>query len=117
MVKWPKTPASHAGNSGSNPLRVTKREVNARITHNDIVGVDDVEGPPVPIPNTVVKLFSAENTWRAAAREDKATPTFFIYPKLRKRTAVNCFAGLRVRWTKKQSEKRKKHRAERAKAK
>ena len=23
MVKWPKTPASHAGNSGSNPLRVT----------------------------------------------------------------------------------------------
>ena len=34
---------------------------------------------PVPIPNTVVKLFSAENTWRAAAREDKATPTFFIY--------------------------------------
>ena len=32
-----------------------------------------------PIPNTVVKLFSAENTWRAAAREDKATPTFFIY--------------------------------------
>ena len=23
LVKWPKTPASHAGNSGSNPLRVT----------------------------------------------------------------------------------------------
>ena len=81
------------------------------------VGVYDDEGPPVPIPNTVVKLFSAENTWRAAAREDKATPTFFMYPKLRKRTAVNCFAVLRVRSTKKQSEKRKKHRAERAKAK
>ena len=43
------------------------------------VGVDSEEGPPVPIPNTVVKLFRAENTWRAAAREDKATPTFFIY--------------------------------------
>ena len=43
------------------------------------VGVDGGEGTPVPIPNTVVKLFSAENTWRAAAREDKATPTFFIY--------------------------------------
>ena len=26
LVKWPKTPASHAGNRGSNPLRVTKRE-------------------------------------------------------------------------------------------
>ena len=42
------------------------------------VGVDSEEGPPVPIPNTVVKLFSAENTWRAAAREDKATPTYFF---------------------------------------
>ena len=78
LVKRPKTPASHAGNSGSNPLRVTKREVNARITHNDIVGVDDVEGPPVPIPNTVVKLNSAENTWLEAAREDRSTPTLFI---------------------------------------
>ena len=39
------------------------------------VGVDGEEGPPVPIPNTVVKLFCAENTWRAAAREDKAMPT------------------------------------------
>ena len=27
LVKWPKTPASHAGNMGSNPVRVT----NARI--------------------------------------------------------------------------------------
>ena len=23
LVKWPKTPASHAGNMGSNPVRVT----------------------------------------------------------------------------------------------
>ena len=40
-----------------------------------LVGVDDVEGPPVPIPNTVVKLNSAENTWLEAAREDRSTPT------------------------------------------
>ena len=39
------------------------------------VGVDDIEGPPVPIPNTVVKLNSAENTWAAAPREDRKTPT------------------------------------------
>ena len=39
------------------------------------VGVDSEEGPPVPIPNTVVKLFCAEDTWRAAARENKAMPT------------------------------------------
>ncbi len=41
-----------------------------------IVGVDDAEGTPVPIPNTEVKLSSAENTWLATARENKKTPTF-----------------------------------------
>ena len=36
-----------------------------------IVGVDCDEGPPVPIPNTEVKLICADNTWRATAREDR----------------------------------------------
>ena len=40
-----------------------------------IVGVNDDEDPPVPIPNTVVKLTRADNTRRAASREDKSTPT------------------------------------------
>ena len=40
-----------------------------------VVGVFSDEGPPVPIPNTVVKLISADNTWLEAAREDKAMPT------------------------------------------
>ena len=35
------------------------------------VGVDCGEGPPVPIPNTEVKLICAEDTWREAARENK----------------------------------------------
>ena len=39
------------------------------------VGVYDVEGPPVPIPNTVVKLNGADNTWLEATREDRTTPT------------------------------------------
>ena len=38
------------------------------------VGVYNIEVPPVPIPNTVVKLNRAENTWRAAAREDRSSP-------------------------------------------
>ena len=42
---------------------------------SDVVGVFNDEGPPVPIPNTEVKLISAENTWLEAARENRAVPT------------------------------------------
>ena len=35
------------------------------------VGVDNGEGPPVPIPNTEVKLTRADNTWLATARENR----------------------------------------------
>ena len=61
LVKWPKTPASHAGNTSSNLVRVTITNISS-IPVYYTVGVDGVEGPPVPIPNTVVKLNSAENT-------------------------------------------------------
>ena len=37
----------------------------------DEVGVDCGEGPPVPIPNTEVKLICADNTWWVTAREDR----------------------------------------------
>ena len=40
-----------------------------------LVGIYDDEVPPVPIPNTVVKLISAENTWRAASWENRSVPT------------------------------------------
>ena len=40
-----------------------------------IVGVYYSEGPPVPIPNTVVKLVCAEDTWRAASRKNRSMPT------------------------------------------
>ena len=39
------------------------------------VSVINAEGPPVPIPNTEVKLCSADNTWLATAREDRSTLT------------------------------------------
>ena len=39
------------------------------------VGANGGEGPPVPIPNTEVKLTCAENTWLEAARENRAVPT------------------------------------------
>ena len=42
------------------------------------VGVDDAEGPPVPIPNTEVKLSGAEDTWLATAREKREMPTLIF---------------------------------------
>ena len=39
------------------------------------VSVSNAEGPPVPIPNTEVKLCSGENTLRATVREDSSMPT------------------------------------------
>ena len=45
------------------------------------VGVFNGEGPPVPIPNTAVKLTRADNTWLATAREDRYSPTL-IYSSL-----------------------------------
>ena len=39
------------------------------------VGIDDTEGPPVPIPNTEVKLSGAEDTWLETARENREMPT------------------------------------------
>ena len=40
-----------------------------------IVGVTNAEGPPVPIPNTEVKLCSGDNTLRDTVREDSSMPT------------------------------------------
>ena len=39
------------------------------------VSVINAEGPPVPIPNTEVKLCSGENTLRETAREDSSMLT------------------------------------------
>ena len=40
-----------------------------------IVGLSNAQGPPVPIPNTEVKLCSGENTLRATVREDSSVLT------------------------------------------
>ena len=39
------------------------------------VSATNAEGPPVPIPNTEVKLCSGENTLRETAREDSSVLT------------------------------------------
>ncbi len=39
-----------------------------------LAGGNDAEDPPVPIPNTVVKLSDAYDTWRATAWENGVLP-------------------------------------------
>ena len=67
-ILWPvgqaaKTAPSHGAIGSSILPRVTKVSANGD------------EDPPVPIPNTEVKLISVENTWRVTARENRAVLT------------------------------------------
>ena len=42
----------------------------------NLVGVNGCEVPPVPIPNTEVKLIRVEDTWLATAWENRSMPAF-----------------------------------------
>ena len=46
------------------------------IVYNTIDGDDREKVPPVPIPNTEVKLFIAEDTWLETAREIRTLPSY-----------------------------------------
>ena len=46
------------------------------------VGVFNGEGPPVPIPNTEVKLTSAENTCLETDWEDRSMPTQRVWQQM-----------------------------------
>ena len=46
-----------------------------------MAGVDDGEVPPVPIPNTEVKLTCAEDSWLETACENRWMPaSLFLWP-------------------------------------
>ena len=48
---------------------------------NIAVGVFNGEGPPVPIPNTEVKLTSADDTCLETDRENRSMPTQRVWRK------------------------------------
>ena len=55
-----------------------------------ISGGNDEGVPPVPIPNTEVKPFSAESTWLDTAREDRSLPdSIFLSSSMAEHSAVN----------------------------
>ena len=44
--------------------------------HQREVGITNAKGTPVPIPNTEVKLFRVDDTWRATAWESRTLPEY-----------------------------------------
>ena len=44
-----------------------------------LASADSAQDPPVPMPNTEVKLSSAENTWMETSWEDRVVLAFFFY--------------------------------------
>lgn len=45
-----------------------------RTSEPEKCGDNSEEATPVPIPNTAVKLLSADDTWRGTARESRSLP-------------------------------------------
>ena len=69
---------------GSPKTRIKKLLKAYALTYISLIYIDGVnydEVPPVPIPNTEVKLISAENTWLEAAWKDRSMPSL-IYSSL-----------------------------------
>src|SRR3954466_12662438 len=65
------------------PPATSRRQVAAE-QRPDAENPGDIGGEaiPVPIPNTEVKLSSAEDTERAAFRENRSSPGFLRFPRL-----------------------------------
>ena len=58
--------------NGTNVVQYSRKDERRRWR---IVSATNAEGPPVPIPNTEVKLCSGENTLRETVREDSSVLT------------------------------------------
>ena len=56
-------------------LRVQKATLEKRKES----GGNGIEDPPVPIPNTEVKLNCVDGTWRVTARESRTLPDYFFF--------------------------------------
>ena len=55
-------------------MSLVRAQLGEPQTRYKLIGVDDAEGPPVPIPNTEVKLSGAENSALATGCENREMP-------------------------------------------
>ena len=56
-------------------MSLVRAQLGEPKTRYKLIGVDDAEGPPVPIPNTEVKLSGADDSGRATYCENREMPT------------------------------------------
>ena len=71
----------------------------AQSTLQEICGDYSGEDTPVPIPNTEVKLLSADDTWRATSWESKTLPLISLFGPMVKRLRHRPFTAVtRVRF-------------------
>ena len=55
-------------------MSLVRAQLGEPKTRYKLIGVDDAEGPPVPIPNTEVKLSGAEDSALATRCENREMP-------------------------------------------
>ena len=55
-------------------MSLVRAQLGEPQTRYKLIGVDDAEGPPVPIPNTEVKRSGAENSALATGCENREMP-------------------------------------------
>ena len=55
-------------------MSLVRAQLGEPQTRYNSIGVDDAEGPPVPIPNTEVKLCGAEDSALATGCENREMP-------------------------------------------
>ena len=73
LRQWPLTPLTSVRIRYGSPLllRANKVVFDGLLSLTYIVGADWYEGPPVPIPNTEVKLVFVDDTCRVTGRENR----------------------------------------------
>jgi hypothetical protein len=72
-----------------------------RVQTREVSGGNNEKATPVPIPNTAVKLLSAENTWLVTAREDRSPPDLYQGSVLTHRALfiIRVYPGLLITYT------------------
>ena len=66
------------------------RVVNSRRRKRSGSGDESKEEPPVPMPNTEVKLFNVDGTWRETARESRKLPEPSFRKEMIMRVIIFC---------------------------